>query len=142
MNSTLRSALLAGAGRWLGALACAQGRSRGAGAAQRPRARAGVSGTDPRARGSIRRHLEVAELAGGLEHPWGMALLPDGAVLVTERPGRMRIVAADGSVSEPLAGLPAVHAGSRAACSTWRSGRSSPRTGRSTGPIPSRSATG
>ena len=54
--------------------------------------------------------LAVSELAGGLEHPWGIALLPDGAMIVTERPGRMRVVAADGAVSEPLAGVPAVHA--------------------------------
>jgi aldose sugar dehydrogenase len=54
--------------------------------------------------------LAVSELAGGLVHPWGMALLPEGALLVTERPGRMRIVGADGAVSEPLDGVPPVHA--------------------------------
>jgi glucose/arabinose dehydrogenase len=54
--------------------------------------------------------LEVATVAEGLVHPWGVAPLPEGGWLVTERPGRMRIVAADGTVSEPLAGIPEVHA--------------------------------
>jgi len=54
--------------------------------------------------------LAVEELAGGLAHPWGMAFLPDGSLIVTERPGRMRLVAADGTVSAPLEGVPPVHA--------------------------------
>lgn len=54
--------------------------------------------------------LEVRRIAGGLEHPWGLAFLPDGRMLVTERPGRLRIVTADGKVSEPLAGVPNVAA--------------------------------
>jgi glucose/arabinose dehydrogenase len=49
-------------------------------------------------------------IARGLEHPWALALLPDGRFLVTERPGRLRIVSADGVLSEPLAGVPAVAA--------------------------------
>ena len=54
--------------------------------------------------------LAVETVADGLAHPWGMALLPDGAVLVTERPGRLRVVTADGTVSEPVRGLPEVYA--------------------------------
>jgi glucose/arabinose dehydrogenase len=52
--------------------------------------------------------LAVETVADGLEHPWGVALLPDGGYLVTERPGRMRIVTSDGSISDPIAGVPEV----------------------------------
>ncbi len=49
-------------------------------------------------------------VATGLEHPWGLALMPDGRWLVTERPGRMRIVTRQGAVGAPITGLPAVDA--------------------------------
>lgn len=52
--------------------------------------------------------LRVERLAEGLEHPWGMAFLPDGRILVTERPGRLRLVDAKGLVSRPVRGLPRV----------------------------------
>ncbi len=54
--------------------------------------------------------VRVVAVARGLEHPWGMAFLPDGRMLVTERPGRMRIVARNGKIGAPLAGVPAVYA--------------------------------
>ncbi|HVL34767.1 MAG TPA: PQQ-dependent sugar dehydrogenase [Burkholderiales bacterium] len=54
--------------------------------------------------------FEVSVFAEGLEHPWGLALLPDGRLLVTERPGRLRLVSREGKLSEPLGGVPEVFA--------------------------------
>jgi aldose sugar dehydrogenase len=54
--------------------------------------------------------VRVEIITSRLEHPWALAFLPDGRLLVTERPGRLRIVATDGRLSEPLAGVPRVHA--------------------------------
>jgi glucose/arabinose dehydrogenase len=54
--------------------------------------------------------VDVATVATGLDTPWGLAFLPDGRMLVTERPGRLRIVSAKGELSAPVAGLPVVDA--------------------------------
>lgn len=52
--------------------------------------------------------LKAVTVASGLDHPWAVAFLPQGRFLVTERPGRMRVVEADGRVGPPLAGVPKV----------------------------------
>jgi glucose/arabinose dehydrogenase len=52
--------------------------------------------------------VRTETVAGGLEHPWGLAFLPDGRMLVTERPGRLRTVDRQGMVSKPVSGVPEV----------------------------------
>jgi aldose sugar dehydrogenase len=52
--------------------------------------------------------IKGESIAKGLEHPWGLQFLPDGRMLVTERPGRLRIVGKDGKLSKPIAGVPEV----------------------------------
>ena len=52
--------------------------------------------------------VDMTTLADGLERPWGMAWLPDGAMLITERPGRLRLKRDGELVAEPIAGTPEV----------------------------------
>ncbi|UXY14160.1 PQQ-dependent sugar dehydrogenase [Chitiniphilus purpureus] len=52
----------------------------------------------------------VQTVVTGLAHPWSLAFLPDGRMLVTERPGRLRIIGRDGKPGAPVAGIPTVFA--------------------------------
>lgn len=64
----------------------------------------------PRAVPTTSAGSQVQVIASGLEHPWSVALMPDGSFLVTERPGRLRRVGADGKLSAPISGVPKVFA--------------------------------
>ena len=55
-------------------------------------------------------NLTVEAVASGLANPWAIAFLPDGRMLVTERAGRLRLVAKGGTLSPPIAGLPEIFA--------------------------------
>jgi len=70
-----------------------------------------IGGDEPAVQHTEKADFEIHVLTRGLEHPWGMAFLPDGRMLITERPGRLRILDATGLVAEPVGGLPeiAVH---------------------------------
>jgi glucose/arabinose dehydrogenase len=57
---------------------------------------------------------KVTEIAKGLDHPWSMAFLPDGSMLVTERVGRLRLIKNGSLLAQPITGVPAVHTGSQA----------------------------
>jgi glucose/arabinose dehydrogenase len=55
-----------------------------------------------------KQRFQVVTVAEGLEHPWGLAFLPDGGMLVTERPGRLRLIRQGRLDPEPVQGLPAI----------------------------------
>ena len=57
---------------------------------------------------------QITEVAAGLDHPWSIAFLPDGSMLVTERAGRLRLIKDGKLQAAPIAGVPPVHTGSQA----------------------------
>ena len=59
---------------------------------------------------SQKHRFRAVTLTDDLDHPWGIAFLPDGRMLVTERVGRLRIVSPNGTLSDPIAGVPEVAA--------------------------------
>jgi len=70
----------------------------------------GCTGADAQIFPSSAGDIRVETVARGLSHPWSLAFLPDGRMLVTERPGRLRIVAREGKLSSPAGGVPHVFA--------------------------------
>jgi glucose/arabinose dehydrogenase len=60
---------------------------------------------------AARSQVSAEVVASGLSHPWGLAFLPGERFLITERPGRLRVVEPDGQMGPPLAGLPRLAAG-------------------------------
>jgi glucose/arabinose dehydrogenase len=89
-----------------GALASAQQRPADPSPANAPDQKPAAAGqTDaPERKSNVA--FDVVTVAKGLVHPWSLAFLPNGKMLVTERPGRLRIVTADGTLSAPVSGLP------------------------------------
>ncbi|MBL8782109.1 MAG: PQQ-dependent sugar dehydrogenase, partial [Alphaproteobacteria bacterium] len=57
---------------------------------------------------------KVTEVAKGLDHPYSIAFLPDGSMLVTERKGQLRLIKDGQLVAAPITGVPPVHLGSQA----------------------------
>ena len=67
------------------------------------------SGTGDPVYSSARHDFRVVTVADGLDHPWSMAWLPSGEMLIVERPGRLRVVRGGVLQPEPVAGWPAVY---------------------------------
>ena len=81
-------------------------------AGRAPRAVAGLLGLSMGLAGAaLAASPRVEVVADGLQNPWGLAFIDGGRMLVTERPGRLRVVQANGQIGPPVAGLPRIDAG-------------------------------
>lgn len=67
-----------------------------------------TAATAPRVIKTQEQEVRVVEIVSGLEHPWSLAFLPDGRILVTERPGRLRIVKEGRLEPQAISGLPPI----------------------------------
>ena len=85
---------------------------------------------------SQKANFKVETLVKGLDQPWGMAFLPDGRMIFTERAGRLRFMDKNGKMSDPVKGTPACSCARMAACSMWRCRPTMPRPAGSICPIP------
>ena len=110
MKPTLRSAALACALSSLAGCQARVGAEAPAAATGEPSAPAASTAAPARSFASKFGDFAATTIASGLQHPWSVALLPDGSFLVTERAGRLRRVSATGTVSKPLSGVPRVFA--------------------------------
>ena len=68
----------------------------------------GADAGKPAVQSSEKARFRLVTVAEGLERPWAVAFLPDGRMLVSEKPGRLRLVSKEGALSKPLANVPAV----------------------------------
>ncbi|HEU4617138.1 MAG TPA: PQQ-dependent sugar dehydrogenase [Gammaproteobacteria bacterium] len=111
----LPAMLIAFAALGLGSVAAAQQNGAGANGRGNGGAGAGRPATQPLGDGpwdidTEKARVHVTVVTKGLDHPWGMAFTPDGSILVTERPGRLRVVRNGTLDPTPIAGMPAVRA--------------------------------
>lgn len=105
----IRMLLSAGVAALAGVVACGPGSGEGAFTDGEAQDDAGPAEADDAVHSSARHNFRVVTVADGLDHPWSMAWLPGGEMLIVERPGRLRMVRDGVLHPEPVAGWPEVY---------------------------------